>query len=105
MLEGLEKGLFFRKDDGSVWVDLTDAGLDQKVLLRSDGTSVYITQDIGVAHARYEDYHMDVSACGGKRTGPLPFQSTWLVLEKLEEPMPKGSSTSAMVWWICRKAR
>ena len=57
--EGLKKGLFFRKDDGSVWADLTDAGLDQKLLLRSDGTSVYMTQDIGTAEMRYEDYPID----------------------------------------------
>jgi len=57
--EGLGRGLFFRKDDGSVWADLTDAGLDQKLLLRSDGTSVYMTQDIGTAEMRYEDYPID----------------------------------------------
>ena len=51
--EGLEKGLFFRKDDNSVWADLTNAGLDQKLLLRSDGTSVYMTQDIGTADLRF----------------------------------------------------
>ena len=57
--EGLAKGLFFRKDDGSVWADLTADGLDQKLLLRSDGTSVYMTQDIGTAEMRYEDYPID----------------------------------------------
>ena len=57
--EGLSKGLFERHDDGSVWVDLTDEGLDQKLLLRSDGTSVYMTQDIGTAEMRYEDYPID----------------------------------------------
>ena len=57
--EGLQKGLFFRKDDGSVWADLTNEGLDQKLLLRSDGTSVYMTQDIGTAEMRYEDYPID----------------------------------------------
>jgi arginyl-tRNA synthetase len=57
--EGLAKGLFFRKDDGSVWADLTDAGLDQKLLLRSDGTSVYMTQDIGTAEMRFQDYPID----------------------------------------------
>ena len=57
--EGLQKGLFFRKDDGSVWADLTDAGLDQKLLLRSDGTSVYMTQDIGTAEMRFQDYPID----------------------------------------------
>ena len=57
--EGLEKGLFERHEDNSVWADLTDEGLDQKLLLRSDGTSVYMTQDIGTAEMRYEDYPID----------------------------------------------
>lgn len=56
VLKGLERGVFFKKDDGSVWVDLTAEGLDQKVLLRSDGTSVYITQDIGTAILRFRDF-------------------------------------------------
>ncbi len=59
VLEGLEKGLFFRKEDGSVWADLTADGLDQKVLLRSDGTSVYMTQDIGTANLRFQEYPID----------------------------------------------
>ncbi|MFA4045819.1 arginine--tRNA ligase [Prevotella sp. PCHR] len=57
--EGLAKGLFFRKDDNSVWADLTGEGLDQKLLLRSDGTSVYMTQDIGTAEMRFKDYPID----------------------------------------------
>ena len=57
--EGLAKGLFERHDDGSVWADLTGEGLDQKLLLRSDGTSVYMTQDIGTAEMRYEDFPID----------------------------------------------
>ncbi len=57
--EGLAKGLFFRKDDNSVWADLTDEGLDQKLLLRSDGTSVYMTQDIGTAEMRFSDFPID----------------------------------------------
>lgn len=57
--EGLAKGLFFRKDDNSVWADLSDEGLDQKLLLRSDGTSVYMTQDIGTAEMRFNDYPID----------------------------------------------
>ena len=57
--EGLAKGLFFRKPDNSVWADLTDEGLDQKLLLRADGTSVYMTQDIGTAEMRFADYHID----------------------------------------------
>lgn len=59
VMEGLEKGLFFRKEDGSVWADLASDGLDQKLLLRSDGTSVYMTQDIGTAKLRFEDYPID----------------------------------------------
>ena len=57
--EGLQKGLFFRKDDNSVWADLTNEGLDQKLLLRSDGTSVYMTQDIGTAEMRFKDFPID----------------------------------------------
>lgn len=56
VLEGLQKGVFFKKDDGSIWVDLTDEGLDEKLLLRKDGTSVYMTQDIGTALMRFDDY-------------------------------------------------
>ena len=59
VLEGLEKGLFHRKEDGSVWADLTDKGLDEKLLLRADGTSVYMTQDIGTAKMRYTDFPID----------------------------------------------
>ena len=54
--EGLDKGVFFKKEDGSVWIDLTEDGLDQKILLRSDGTAVYMTQDIGTAILRFEEY-------------------------------------------------
>ncbi len=57
--EGLAKGLFFKKEDGSVWADLTNEGLDEKLLLRGDGTSVYMTQDIGTAKLRYDDYKID----------------------------------------------
>ena len=59
VLEGLEKGLFYRKEDGSVWADLTGEGLDHKLLLRADGTSVYMTQDIGTAEQRFADYPID----------------------------------------------
>lgn len=58
---GLDKGVFFKKDDGSVWIDLTSDGLDQKLLLRKDGTSVYITQDIGLAMRKFEEYQIDRS--------------------------------------------
>ncbi|WP_462316996.1 arginine--tRNA ligase [Marinilabilia sp.] len=59
VLEGLEKGLFYRREDGSVWADLSENGLDEKILLRSDGTSVYMTQDIGTAKMRFEDFKID----------------------------------------------
>lgn len=59
VLKGLEAGVFYREEDGSVWIDLTDAGLDKKVLLRKDGTTVYVTQDIGTAIARHRDYPFD----------------------------------------------
>lgn len=59
VMEGLEKGIFYRRDDGSVWADLTKDGLDEKLLLRADGTSVYMTQDIGTAKLRFDDYPID----------------------------------------------
>jgi arginyl-tRNA synthetase len=90
VLEGLDKGYFFKKEDGSVWVDLTDKGLDEKVLLRSDGTSVYITQDIGVAHARYEDFQMETSAYVVANEQDYHFKVLKLVLEKLGEPYAEG---------------
>lgn len=59
--EGLKQGIFFKKEDGSVWIDLTDDGLDEKLVLRKDGTSVYITQDLGLAQQKYEDFKYDQS--------------------------------------------
>jgi arginyl-tRNA synthetase len=59
--EGITKGVFTKREDGSVWIDLTADGLDEKLLLRKDGTSVYITQDLGLAKQKYDDYHMDQS--------------------------------------------
>ena len=81
--EGLAKGLFFRKDDNSVWADLSDAGLDQKLLLRSDGTSVYMTQDIGTAEMRYEDYPIDqmIYVVGNEQN--YHFQVLSLLLDRL----------------------
>ncbi|MEY3599186.1 MAG: hypothetical protein RL521_1608 [Bacteroidota bacterium] len=61
VLKGIEKGVFFKKDDGSVWIDLTDEGLDEKAVLRRDGTAMYVTQDIGTAILRFEDYPDTVS--------------------------------------------
>ena len=59
--EGLQKNILFKKEDGSVWIDLSDKNLDEKLVLRGDGTSVYITQDIGLAKQKFEDYHLDKS--------------------------------------------
>ena len=81
--EGLAKGLFFRKDDNSVWADLTDAGLDQKLLLRSDGTSVYMTQDIGTADMRFKDFPIDkmIYVVGNEQNYHFPVLS--LLLDRL----------------------
>ena len=83
VLEGLEKGLFYRKEDGSVWADLTPEGLDQKLLLRSDGTSVYMTQDIGTAKMRFEDYPIDkmIYVVGNEQN--YHFQVLSILLDKL----------------------
>ncbi|MBQ0085766.1 MAG: arginine--tRNA ligase [Prevotella sp.] len=81
--EGLRQGIFFRKDDGSVWADLTKDGLDEKLLLRSDGTSVYMTQDIGTATLRFRDYPIDkmIYVVGNEQN--YHFQVLSLLLDKL----------------------
>ena len=83
VLEGLEKGIMYRKEDGSVWADLTADGLDHKLLLRSDGTSVYMTQDIGTAKLRYQDYPIDkmIYVVGNEQN--YHFQVLSLLLDKL----------------------
>jgi len=81
--EGLEKGVFFRKDDGSVWIDLTADGLDEKLVLRSDGTSVYMTQDMGTAQLKYNDYHMDKSIYVVGNEQDYHFKVLFLILQKL----------------------
>ncbi len=83
VLEGLEKGIMFRKEDGSVWADLSDAGLYQKLLLRSDGTSVYMTQDIGTAKLRFQDYPIDkmIYVVGNEQN--YHFQVLSLLLDRL----------------------
>jgi arginyl-tRNA synthetase len=81
--EGLAKGLFYRRDDGSVWADLTKEGLDEKLLLRSDGTSVYMTQDIGTAKLRFQDYPIDkmIYVVGNEQN--YHFQVLSILLDKL----------------------
>jgi arginyl-tRNA synthetase len=84
VLKGVERGIFFRKSDGSVWVDLTADGLDQKVLLRADGTSVYMTQDIGTAILRFRDFPKitgQVYTVGNEQE--YHFKVLFLILEKL----------------------
>ena len=90
VLEGLEKGLFYRKENGSVWADLTNEGLDEKLLLRSDGTSVYMTQDIGTAQLRFRDYPIDkmVYVVGNEQN--YHFQVLSLLLDRLGFSWGKG---------------
>ena len=83
VLEGLEKGKFYRREDGSVWADLTENGLDEKLLLRKDGTSVYMTQDIGTAKERFNDYNIDkmVYVVGNEQN--YHFQVLSILLDRL----------------------
>lgn len=88
--EGLQKGILFKKEDGSVWIDLTADGLDQKLLLRADGTSVYMTQDLGTARLKYNDYHLNTSAYVIADEQNYHMQVLKLILEKLNEPCASG---------------
>lgn len=90
VLEGLEKGIFYRRADGSVWADLTGEGLDEKLLLRSDGTSVYMTQDIGTARLRFGDYPIDqmIYVVGNEQN--YHFQTLSVLLDKLGFAFGKG---------------
>ena len=83
VMEGLEKGIFYRREDGSVWADLTKDGLDEKLLLRSDGTSVYMTQDIGTAKLRFQDFPIDkmIYVVGNEQN--YHFQVLSILLDKL----------------------
>jgi arginyl-tRNA synthetase len=88
--EGLDKGVFFKKDDGSVWIDLTDDGLDQKLVLRADGTSVYITQDLGTAQLKYDDFKMDKSIYVVGNEQDYHFKVLFLILQKLGKSWANG---------------
>lgn len=90
VMEGLEKGCFYRKEDGSVWADLTGEGLDHKLLLRADGTSVYMTQDIGTAKLRFADYPIDkmIYVVGNEQN--YHFQVLSILLDKLGFEWGKG---------------
>lgn len=90
VLEGLEKGIFYRREDGSVWADLTKDGLDEKLLLRADGTSVYMTQDIGTAKLRFDDFpiHKMIYVVGNEQN--YHFQVLSILLDKLGFAFGKG---------------
>ena len=90
VMEGLEKGFFYRKEDGSVWADLTGEGLDHKLLLRADGTSVYMTQDIGTAEQRFSDFPIDkmIYVVGNEQN--YHFQVLSILLDKLGFEWGKG---------------
>ena len=90
VMEGLEKGFFYRKEDNSVWADLTAEGLDHKLLLRGDGTSVYMTQDIGTAKLRFQDYPIDkmIYVVGNEQN--YHFQVLSILLDKLGFEWGKG---------------
>lgn len=87
---GLEKGVFYKKADGSVWIDLTEEGLDEKLLLRKDGTSVYMTQDLGLAHQKYEEFPYDKSIYVIGDEQNYHMKVLQLILKKLGEPYADG---------------
>ena len=88
--EGLAKGVFYQKPDGSVWVDLTQEGLDEKLVLRADGTSVYITQDLGTAELKYQDFHYDRSIYVIADEQNYHMQVLKAILQKLNKPYANG---------------
>ncbi len=88
--EGLEKNVFYKKPDGSVWIDLTADGLDEKIVLRADGTSVYITQDIGTAQLKYEQFNCDKSIYVVGNEQDYHFKVLFLILQKLGKTWANG---------------
>ena len=88
--EGLEKGVFFKKEDGSVWIDLTADGWMRNWFCVSDGTSVYMTQDMGTAQLKYNDFHMDESIYVVGNEQDYHFKVLFLILEKLGKSWAKG---------------
>lgn len=90
VLQGLQKGALLQKEDSSIWIDLSSDGLDQKLLLRGDGTSVYITQDVGTAVRKYQDYQTDTSIYVIGDEQNYHMQVLKLILQKLNEPCAPG---------------
>ena len=89
--EGLKSGVFFQKEDNSVWIDLTDEGLDQKLVLRKDGTSVYITQDIGTAELKYNDFKMSKSIYVVGNEQDYHFEVLFKIIKKMGRPYGDGT--------------
>ncbi|MBW4889531.1 arginine--tRNA ligase [Mucilaginibacter sp. HMF5004] len=88
--EGLQKGVFYKKEDGSVWIDLTADGLDEKLVLRANGTSVYITQDVGTAQLKYDQYNADKSIYVVGNEQDYHFKVLFLILQKLGKSWANG---------------
>lgn len=88
--EGVDKGVFYKREDGSVWCDLTKDGLDEKLVLRADGTSVYMTQDMGTADLKYQDYQIDRSIYVVGNEQEYHFQVLKRLMQKLERPFADG---------------
>jgi len=88
--DGLKKGVFYRKEDGSVWIDLTADGLDEKLVLRKDGTSVYITQDLGLADKKFEEFNYDQSIYVIADEQNYHMKVLKLILQKLDKPYANG---------------
>jgi arginyl-tRNA synthetase len=89
--EGLNQGVFFKKEDGSVWIDLTEEGLDEKLVLRRDGTSVYITQDMGTAQLKYQDFGANRSVYVVGNEQDYHFEVLFHILKKLNKPFSQGN--------------
>ena len=88
--EGLQKGVFYQKEDNSVWIDLTEEGLDHKLVLRGDGTSVYITQDLGTTELKYKDYHTDTNVWVVGNEQDYHFKVLFAILKKLGRDYADG---------------
>ena len=95
---GLEKGVFYKKGDGSVWIDLSNEGLDEKIILRSDGTAVYMTQDIGTAIQRHEDFHFSHMVYTVGNEQDYHFKVLFLILDKLGYDWVKTIIIFLMEW-------
>lgn len=103
--EGLQSGVFYRKDDGSVWIDLREDGLDEKLVLRGDGTSVYITQDIGTADLKYQQHGVNHSIYVVGNEQDYHFKVLFLIMKNSVAPLPVACITSATAWWIYPAAK